>query len=94
MQTIQFFSLTIGPALGGLVTAAQASVAFLVDAASFAVSALTLFGMRLPRRSARQSAASESTEEAAAQQKTGLLREVGAGVKYTSRIPSSASRCR
>ena len=60
MQTIQFFSLTIGPALGGLVTAAQASVAFLVDAASFAFSALTLFGMRLPRRSTRQAAASAS----------------------------------
>ncbi len=87
MQTIQFFSLTIGPALGGLVTAAQASIAFLADAASFAVSALTLFGMRLPRRSARQSATIESTEDEAAKQKTGLLREVGAGVKYTFAHP-------
>jgi MFS family permease len=87
MQTVQFFSLTIGPALGGLVTAAQASVAFLADAASFVVSALTLFGMRLPRRSARQSAASEPAEDNTARQKTGLLREVGAGVKYTFAHP-------
>jgi MFS family permease len=87
MQTVQFFSLTIGPALGGLVTAAQASVAFLADAASFAVSALTLFGMRLPRRSARQPATTAPTEDNAPKQKTGLLREVGAGVKYTFAHP-------
>jgi MFS family permease len=87
MQTIQFFSLTIGPALGGIITAAQASVAFLADAASFAVSALTLFGIGLPRRSVRESAAAESTKDGAAKQKTGLLREVGAGVKYTFAHP-------
>jgi MFS family permease len=82
MQTIQFFSLTIGPALGGVATAAQASIAFLADAASFAVSALTLFGMRLPRRGARRSAAPDAMDGSEATQRTSLLREMGAGVKY------------
>jgi MFS family permease len=82
MQTIQYLSLTIGPALGGIATAAQASIAFLADAASFAVSALTLFAMRLPRRTAGQRADLESTADDAAKRDTGLLGAVGAGVKY------------
>ncbi|MBF6589000.1 MAG: MFS transporter [Ktedonobacterales bacterium] len=57
MQGLQFLTLTVGPVLGGLATATQASIAFLVDAASFGVSALALFGMRVPRRAASSSAA-------------------------------------
>src|SRR5262249_52043930 len=52
MQIIQFLPLASGPLLGGIATATQASVAFLADAGSFLLSALTLFGMRLPKRTA------------------------------------------
>jgi len=53
MMIIQFLTLIIGPIAGGVATAAQASVAFFADAASFGVSALSLFGIRLPKRGAQ-----------------------------------------
>ena len=55
MMIIQFLTLIIGPIAGGVATAAQASVAFFADAASFGVSALSLFGIRLPWRTAKPS---------------------------------------
>jgi predicted MFS family arabinose efflux permease len=50
MMIVQFLALVIGPLLGGVATAAQASTAFLADAASFLISFITLGAIRLPRR--------------------------------------------
>jgi predicted MFS family arabinose efflux permease len=53
----------IGPAIGGaLVALAGPAPAFAVDAASFAVSALTLAGLRVARRSAQEADAPTSAE--------------------------------
>ena len=89
-MVIQYGTLAIGPLLGGIATAAQATLAFLADAASFAVSSLTLFLMRLPRRGAEAVAPSGApstgpttigTDEASPPRK-GLLREIGSGARY------------
>lgn len=77
MMIIQFLSLVIGPLLGGIATAAQASVAFLADAASFFVSFLTLGAIRLPRRPA----ASDATS------RRGIVRDIGAGIHYALAQP-------
>lgn len=79
MQIVQFSTLAIGPLLGGVATAAQATFAFLADAASFAVSAVTLSAVRLPRRSGDQSAGDS--------QKGHLLGDIRAGIAYTFRQP-------
>ncbi len=102
MQITQFLSLTLGPLLGGVATAAQAVLAFLGDAASFLISALTLFGIHLP---ARQAAASpqapaapvitgetaSGVEEIAAaalvEQKPSMFADIGAGIGYAFRHP-------
>jgi MFS family permease len=47
MQTIIWLTLIVGPVLGGIAVAAQAAIAFLLDAASFIVSAITLATIRL-----------------------------------------------
>jgi len=47
MQIILWLTMVIGPVLGGVAVAAQAAIAFLIDAASFVVSAITLAGIRL-----------------------------------------------
>ncbi|HUY77528.1 MAG TPA: MFS transporter [Ktedonobacterales bacterium] len=60
MMIIQFLTLIIGPIAGGVATAAQASVAFFADAASFGVSALSLFGIRLPWRTAKPNATADA----------------------------------
>jgi len=97
MQITQFLSLTLGPVLGGVATAAQAVLAFLGDAVSFLISALTLFGIRLPARQASAATqasptstivadAIEGVEDVAAAevvaQKSGLFSEIGAGIRY------------
>jgi MFS family permease len=47
MQIILWLTMVVGPVLGGIAVAAQAAIAFLLDAASFVVSAITLTGIRL-----------------------------------------------
>ena len=81
MQVIQFVTLIFGPILGGVATAGEASIAFLADAASFGVSALTLAGVRLPARAA---AAEQDGSSARAR---GLFGEIGEGVGYAFRQP-------
>ncbi len=96
MMIIQFLSLTLGPLLGGVATAAEASFAFLADAASFGVSALTLFGIRLPTPRASQAQALQDVEtdgEAAipatpaTTPKPGIFKEIGAGFRYALTLP-------
>jgi MFS family permease len=76
MMIIQFISLVIGPLLGGVATAAQASVAFLADAGSFFVSFFTLGAIRLPRRQ-RNPAATQR----------GMVAQIGAGIRYALAQP-------
>jgi MFS family permease len=47
MQIILWLTMVVGPILGGVAVAVQAAIAFLVDAASFVVSAITLAGIHL-----------------------------------------------
>lgn len=74
MQVIQFLSLVFGPVLGGIATAAQASIAFLADGASFFVSGLSLAGMRVPRR-------------ARTAERKSMAGDIGAGVRYALSMP-------
>ena len=76
MMIVQFLALVIGPLLGGVATAAQASIAFLVDAASFLVSFVTLGAIRLPRR---------PRDVAAPPQR--LSASIGDGLRYTLAQP-------
>jgi len=91
MQVTQFLSLTLGPVLGGVATAAQAIIAFLADAASFLISALTLFGIRLPARQTTPAPAAGAADGAVGDgvsgQKSGMLAEIGAGIGYAFRQP-------
>jgi predicted MFS family arabinose efflux permease len=82
MQIVQFATLAFGPLLGGVATAAQATIAFLADAASFGVSALTLAGVRLPARPAPATAADGMPAP-----RRGLMGEIGEGIRYTFRQP-------
>ncbi|HEY7983527.1 MAG TPA: MFS transporter [Ktedonobacterales bacterium] len=82
MMVVQYATLAVGPVLGGVATAAQATFAFLADAASFVVSALALAGIRLPRRAPQAGAAQPAV---AARQH--LLAEIGAGLRYTFQTP-------
>lgn len=90
MMVVQYSTLAIGPLLGGVATAAQATFAFLADAGSFVISALTLFGIRLPKAAPDTAASTHAagTEASAADgaqpaQRKGLFREIGAGLGYT-----------
>jgi MFS family permease len=56
MQMILWSTMIVGPVLGGIATAAQAGVTFIVDGASFLVSAITLAGIRLSPRETPASA--------------------------------------
>jgi MFS family permease len=88
MQSLQFLTLTVGPLLGGVATAAEASIAFLADAASFGISALALFNMRVVRRaaaSAQETDGAATTAEMPARK--GMLREIGAGFRYALKTP-------
>jgi MFS family permease len=92
MQIVQFLSLTLGPVLGGIATAQAAIVAFLADAGSFLVSALTLFGIRLPKpqlapSTARSDAAAAVAADAAAGKPSNMRAEIGAGIRYAFRTP-------
>jgi MFS family permease len=91
MMVVQYSTLAIGPLLGGVATAAQATYAFLADAGSFVVSALSLFGIRLPARAmpVRQASADAAAAptDRAAPPRGSLLREIGAGLAYTFRQP-------
>jgi MFS family permease len=82
MQVIQFATLTFGPLLGGIATAGEASIAFLADAASFAVSAATLAGVRLPPRSAPAAKADHARPA-----RRSLTGEIGEGIVYAVRQP-------
>ena len=90
-QVVQFLSLVLGPLLGGVATAAQASVAFLADAASFGVSALSLFGIRIPT-SKHPTAAIAATApvpatSGAPTKRSGIFGDIGAGFRYATSIP-------
>ncbi len=76
MMIIQFISLVIGPLLGGIATAAQASTAFLADAASFFVSFVTLGTIRLPRRPRTPAVA-----------RRGMASQIGDGIRYAFAQP-------
>jgi MFS family permease len=84
MMVVQYATLAIGPVLGGVATAAQATFAFLADAASFVVSALSLAGIRLPQQRA---AARPDDVPAAPATRQHLLADIGAGLRYTFRTP-------
>lgn len=69
-------SIAVGPALGGLLVATVGlEVAFLLDAATYVVSAAFLYRIPLPRPRIEET--------------NGLIRELGSGLKYLSgaRIP-------
>ena len=101
VMVLQYSTLALGPLLGGVATAAEATLAFLADAGSFVVSAVALFAMRLgPTPSAQASAmlADGTTREADAHAPSaagggaeargkGLLGEIGTGLAYTFRHP-------
>ncbi|MFI5274858.1 MAG: MFS transporter [Ktedonobacterales bacterium] len=72
MQIIQFLSMVLGPLLGGVATAAQASIAFLADAVTFFVSFLTLGAIRMPRRTHETARAGGS-----------MAADIGAGLRYS-----------
>jgi predicted MFS family arabinose efflux permease len=78
MMVVQYATLAVGPVLGGVATAAQATFAFLADAASFVVSALSLAGIRLPQARLPRS------EPAKGQH---LLADIGAGLRYAFKTP-------
>jgi MFS family permease len=80
VMVVQYATLAIGPVLGGLATAAQATLAFLADAASFVVSALSLAGIRLPR-------SRSATGPVAPAERKPLLADIGAGLRYTFATP-------
>lgn len=89
-QMLQFLALALGPLLGGIATAAQAGVAFALDAGSFAVSALTLFGIHVPARvqaTARQDGAASETAEATAPRRSSMLGDLAAGARYAATVP-------
>jgi MFS family permease len=85
VMVVQYSTLAFGPLLGGVATAAQATFAFLADAGSFVVSALSLFAIRLPARTAPSPAT--AVAEGAVARRQGLLREIGAGLGYTFKQP-------
>jgi MFS family permease len=80
MMVVQYATLAIGPVLGGVATAAQATIAFLADAASFVVSTLSLAGIRLPR-------SRSATGPVAPAERKHLLADIGAGMRYTFATP-------
>jgi MFS family permease len=84
MMVVQYATLAIGPVLGGIATAAQATLAFLMDGASFVVSALSLAGIQLPRRPA---AAPPDAAAATTTARQHLFADIGAGLRYTFRTP-------
>ena len=87
-QVVQFLSLVFGPLLGGVATAAQASVAFLADAASFGVSALSLFGIRIPKPAHKAADAAPSTTATETPAKrSSLMSDIGAGFRYATSVP-------
>lgn len=87
----QQLATLLGPALGaGLITLSGASGAFAFDGATFVVSALCLFLLRLPKTSAAQSQAA-SAEEAEGAKPTrgrgGMIRDVREGLGYVMASP-------
>ncbi len=76
IMVMNFATMVLGPLFGGVATAAQATAAFLADAGTFGISALSLAAMRVPRAS----------HPAAAARKR-LIREIGDGFRYAVRSP-------
>jgi MFS family permease len=91
MMVVQYSTLAIGPLLGGVATAAQATFAFLADAGSFVISTVTLFGVRLPKAPATGTAdgatGADGMQGAQPAPRTGLFREIGAGLGYAFGTP-------
>jgi Major Facilitator Superfamily len=79
MMIVQYSTLAVGPLLGGVATAAQATFAFLADAGSFVISTLTLLGIRLPARSPSRDPSPGGSD---VRERKGLLGEIGAGIGY------------
>lgn len=84
MMVVQFLSMAVGPLLGGIATAAQASIAFIMDGGSFLVSALTLFGIRLP---VREAAVTTEGRAAQAEARRGMGSDIAAGFRYALAHP-------
>ncbi len=63
MQLILWLTLIVGPVLGGAAIAIQPALAFLLDAATFVISAITLLGVSLrPPRSTATSVGNKSDD--------------------------------
>ncbi|HEX9067172.1 MAG TPA: MFS transporter, partial [Ktedonobacterales bacterium] len=83
MQMSAFLTMVIGPVLGGVATAAQATAAFAVDAGTFVVSALSLGLMRRMPKPEKTTA----TVDATARRGGGLLGEMRDGLRYALSQP-------
>lgn len=84
VMVLQYSTLAIGPLLGGVATAAQATLAFLADAGSFIVSALALFAMRLPPTGPlANTGAHQMTGGEATNARKSLFGEIRTGLAYT-----------
>ncbi|MEU1804844.1 MFS transporter [Streptomyces sp. NPDC019937] len=76
-----------GPALSGLLIAAfGVRAAFIVDAATFLVSAALLSAVRLPPRPDPKAAAPDGAEEPTA--RTGLRADIAEGMRFIARTPA------
>lgn len=80
-------SKIVGPALGGMLTAAFGiSACFIINAVSFLISAIILFGV--PGKPAKTTVEGpDSCEEAENTNKTGFWHEMAAGMKIIASIP-------
>lgn len=77
MQIILWLTMVIGPVLGGVAVAVQAAIAFLVDAASFVVSAITLASIRLSAPDTPAAKAAALIDEQAVSQPADSIERIG-----------------
>lgn len=85
-------SKIVGPALGGMLSAAFGlSSSFVINSVAFLISAIALFGVptksKLTLASVQAQGTGELAKEAEGSQRGGLWREVSAGLKVISGIP-------
>ena len=76
MQIILWLTMVVGPVLGGVAVAVQAAIAFLVDAASFVVSAITLASIRLSAPDTPAAKAAALIDEQTAPQPAGSAERI------------------
>jgi MFS family permease len=76
MQIIAWLTMVVGPILGGVAVAVQAAIAFLVDAASFVVSAITLASIRLSAPDTPAARAADLIDEETAHQPGGSTKRI------------------